>query len=79
MLITTCSSRDSYFVKGADGILLLDDDEVEAVGFLQNPDDVHVYDSDVSLMNGMSDEEDDVTLPNAAGPMESLDKNTDLD
>ena len=73
MLITTCSSRDSYFVKGADGILLLDDDEVEAMGFLQNPDDVHVCDS------GMSDEEDDITLPNAAGPMESLDKNTDLD
>ena len=49
---------------------MLDEDEVDVVGFLQNPDDVYIYDS------GMFDEEDDTTLPNAVGPMASLDKNT---
>ena len=41
------------------------------MGFLQNPDDVYIYDS------GMFDEEDDTTLPNAVGPMASLDEDTD--
>ena len=70
MLITASSSKDIYSIEGAGGILLLDEDEVDVVGFLQNPDYVRVYDS------GMFDEEDDTTLPNVAGPMASLDKNT---
>ena len=71
MLITASSNKHIYSVDGAGQTSLLDEDEVDVVGFLQNPDDVYVYDS------GMFDEEDDTTLPNAAGPMASLDEDTD--
>ena len=71
MLITASSNKHIYSVDGAGQTSLLDEDEVDVVGFLQNPDDVYVYDS------GMFDEEDDTTLPNAAGPIASLDENTD--
>ena len=54
-----------------DPVIAMQQDEVDVVGFLQNPDYVRVYDS------GMFDEEDDTTLPNAAGPMALLDENTD--
>ena len=69
MLITASSNKHIYSVDGAGQTSLLDEDEVDVVGFLQNPDDV--YDS------GMFDEEDDATLPNAAGSIASLDENTD--
>ena len=71
MLIIANSNKVIYSVDGAGGILLLDEDEVDVVGFLQNPDYVYVYNS------SMFDEENYTTLPNAAGPMASLDENTD--
>ena len=54
-----------------DPVIAMQQDEVDVVGFLQNPDYVRVYDS------GMFDEEDDTTLPKVAGPMALLDENTD--
>ena len=71
MLITASPNKHIYSVDGAGGILLLDEDEVDVVGFLQNPDDAHVFDF------GMFDEENYTILLNAVGPMASLDEDTD--